>query len=110
MRQPTAKQFIVLEGLPLLWWTLRRFRAALGEEVPVTLVLHESLMGTMDELEAQYGPAGVVRIVAGGEERFHSVRNGLAATWQCLHVWLQTLPTFTWTVDSTARTRRVPSR
>lgn len=79
MRQPTAKQFIVMEGLPLLWWTLRRFREALGDGVPVTLVLHESLMETMAELEAQYGPAGVAQIVAGGEERFHSVRNGLAA-------------------------------
>ena len=42
MRQTTAKQFLNVEGLPLMWWTLRRFREALPE-AEVTLVLHESL-------------------------------------------------------------------
>ena len=29
MRLATAKQFLNVEGLPLMWWTLRRFREAL---------------------------------------------------------------------------------
>lgn len=78
MRQPTAKQFIVLEGLPLLWWTLRRFREALGDDVDVTLVLHADLMETWHQLQVTHGPAGVKRVVPGGAERFHSVRAGLA--------------------------------
>jgi 2-C-methyl-D-erythritol 4-phosphate cytidylyltransferase len=79
MGLPVAKQFVEVEGSPLMWWTLRRFRAALGEALDVTLVLHESLFDAWMALEAQYGAAGVDRVVAGGAERFHSVRNGLAA-------------------------------
>lgn len=78
MNAPTAKQFIALEGLPLMWWTLRRFREAMGPELPVTLVLFPGLFAEFAELEAKFGPAGVARVVPGGAERFHSVQAGLA--------------------------------
>ena len=77
MAQPVAKQFLLLEGLPLMWWTLRRFRAALPD-LHVVLVLHESLFDTFRSLESTHGPAGVDQLVAGGAERWHSVANGLA--------------------------------
>ena len=76
MAQPVAKQFLMLEGLPLMWWTLRRFHEAL-EGLHVILVLHESLMETFDELEKRFGPAGADTVISGGEERWHSVANGL---------------------------------
>ena len=37
MRRTTAKQFLNVKGLPLMWWTLRRFKEALPE-AEVTLV------------------------------------------------------------------------
>ena len=77
MAQPVAKQFLLLEGLPLMWWTLRRFRAALPD-LHVVLVLHESLFDTFRSLESTHGTAGVDQLVAGGAERWHSVANGLA--------------------------------
>ena len=77
MRTPVAKQFIGLEGLPLMWWTLRRFREALGDDLDVTLVLFPGLFDAFAALEAEHGPAGVHRVVPGGAERFHSVRAGL---------------------------------
>ena len=77
MAQPVAKQFLLLEGLPLMWWTLRRFRAALPD-LHVVLVLHESLFDTFRSLESTHGPAGVDQLVAGGAERWHSVANGLS--------------------------------
>ena len=77
MAQPVAKQFLLLEGLPLMWWTLRRFRAALPD-LHLVLVLHESLFDTFRSLEATHGPAEVDQLVAGGAERWHSVVNGLA--------------------------------
>jgi len=79
MQSPTAKQFIPLEGLPLMWWTLRRFREALGDALPVTLVLYPGLFDAFERLEREHGPAGVARVVAGGAERFHSVLAGLQA-------------------------------
>lgn len=76
MRLSTAKQFLRVEGLPLMWWTFRRFKEALpGAEV--TLVLHESLFEEFTQLEKEFGPAGAVRVVPGGAERFHSVLAGL---------------------------------
>jgi len=77
MRQATAKQLIIVEGLPLMWWTLRRFREALPT-AEVTLVLHEGLFGSFRDLQQTHGEAGVHRIVPGGAERFHSVAAGLA--------------------------------
>ena len=73
MRQSVAKQFIELKGLPLMWWTLRRFREALGDDLDVTLVLFPGLFEAFESLEKKHGPAGVSRVVAGGEERWHSV-------------------------------------
>ena len=77
MRRSTAKQFLNVEGLPLMWWTLRRFKEALPE-AEVTLVLHDSLFEEFAELEAQHGSAGAHHVVPGGAERFHSVLAGLA--------------------------------
>ena len=77
MRRSTAKQFLNVEGLPLMWWTLRRFKEALPE-AEVTLVLHDSLFEEFAELEAQHGLAGAHHVVPGGAERFHSVLAGLA--------------------------------
>ena len=76
MRQTTAKQFLNVEGLPLMWWTLRRFREALPE-AEVTLVLHQSLFEEFAELERAHGSAGARHVVPGGAERFHSVLAGL---------------------------------
>ena len=76
MRQTTAKQFLNVEGLPLMWWTLRRSKEALPE-AEVTLVLHESLFEEFSELEREYGSAGARHVVPGGAERFHSVLAGL---------------------------------
>ena len=77
MAQPVAKQFLLLEGLPLMWWTLQRFREAYAD-LHVVLVLHESLFESFRQLESEHGPAGVDQLVSGGEERWHSVANGLA--------------------------------
>ena len=77
MRRTTAKQFLKVKGLPLMWWTLRRFREALPD-AEVVLVLHESLFEEFAALELEHGPAGVHKVVSGGAERFHSVVQGLA--------------------------------
>lgn len=77
MRRTTAKQFLNVKGLPLMWWTLRRFREALPD-AEVVLVLHDSLFEEFAALEQTHGPSGVHKVVAGGVERFHSVARGLA--------------------------------
>lgn len=77
MGSAVPKQFHVLSGRPVLWHTLEVFLAAY-DELQVILVLPAEYM------EAGLAVAGATRaperiqLVAGGEQRFHSVRNGLA--------------------------------
>lgn len=78
MGRSVAKQFLMLKGLPLMWWTLRRFREADGQ-FHIVLVLHESLLNSFKSLEMEFGPAGADEVVTGGQERWHSVLNGLRA-------------------------------
>ena len=78
MRTKTAKQFLMIEGLPILWRTLRRFQQAVPD-APITLVLHESLFDEFRNLESHHGPSGATHLVKGGAERFHSVLAGLTS-------------------------------
>ncbi|PCJ80760.1 MAG: 2-C-methyl-D-erythritol 4-phosphate cytidylyltransferase [Bacteroidetes bacterium] len=78
MRTNTAKQFLMIEGLPILWRTLRRFGEAVPD-APITLVLHESLFDEFRILESEHGPSGATHLIKGGAERFHSVLAGLTS-------------------------------
>ena len=71
------KQFRFLGGMPVLARTINTFAAALpGAEI--VAVLPEQHIGFWKNLSARVDVAEH-KIVAGGAERFHSVRNGLAA-------------------------------
>ena len=78
MNRPVAKQFLPLGGRPVIVHTLERFRAAFPD-LHVVLVLHESLHKAWEEVVRLHPSAAVNRVVNGGAERFHSVRNGLEA-------------------------------
>ena len=71
------KQFRFLDGMPVLARTINTFAAALpGAEI--VAVLPEQHIGFWKNLSARFDVAEH-KIAAGGAERFHSVRNGLAA-------------------------------
>lgn len=71
------KQFRLLGGLPVLARTLVRFRRALPA-AQLVVVLPEAHIAYWNDLRARFEvPAHTV--VAGGAERFDSVRNGLQA-------------------------------
>lgn len=78
MNRPVAKQFLPLGGRPVIVHTLDRFRRAYPD-LFVVLVLHESLHQAWEDVVGQHPEAAVDRVVEGGAERFHSVRNGLDA-------------------------------
>ena len=78
MHRSVAKQFLPLGGRPVIFHTLERFRAAMPD-LHVVLVLHESLHEEWQALVAEAPDMAVDAVVTGGEERFHSVRNGLDA-------------------------------
>ncbi len=71
------KQFIPIEGRPVLMRTLDTFHAC-DESIQIILVLPRDHQDYWRELCAQYQFAVPHRIVDGGATRFHSVQNGLS--------------------------------
>lgn len=76
MGSPLPKQFISVGGRPVLMHTIARFREALPG-VTVILVLPREQQDYWGGLCRDYGFGADCLVAAGGETRFHSVRNGL---------------------------------
>lgn len=71
------KQFLPLQGKPVLWYTLTAFLDAFPD-LEIILVLPEAHLQTGQEiLRSTYAPDRIW-MTMGGETRFHSVRNGLS--------------------------------
>jgi 2-C-methyl-D-erythritol 4-phosphate cytidylyltransferase len=69
------KQFQLLKGKPVLWYTLKAFTDAYVD-VQIILVLPENHLGKGEDIAKEF-PGHRIRITTGGETRFHSVKNGL---------------------------------
>lgn len=77
MQSTLPKQFMMLGSLPVVAHTINTFSEALpGAEIVV--VLPEEHIPLWRNLAARFDVA-VHRCIAGGKERFHSVKNGLDA-------------------------------
>lgn len=70
------KQFLELGGKPVLMRTISAFGGGFSD---VIVTLPEGQMALWRELCERYGFAVPHRVVAGGETRWHSVKNALAA-------------------------------
>ncbi|WP_247233567.1 2-C-methyl-D-erythritol 4-phosphate cytidylyltransferase [Telluribacter sp. SYSU D00476] len=76
MKSDIPKQFIAVAGRPILMHTLLAFRQY-SAQLSIRLVLPESQFEVWQDLCEQYPIELDYQLVAGGETRFHSVRNGL---------------------------------
>ncbi len=74
MESEIPKQFLELDGTPILIHTLRKYRDSSTDEV--ILVIPEGHKKICEELLSDSGFHDV-QLVIGGKERFDSVRNGL---------------------------------
>lgn len=75
MGSTIPKQFLLLNGLPVLARTINRFAEALPGS-PIAVVLPASQIDFWRNLSARF-PVARHLLAAGGEERFHSVQAGL---------------------------------
>ena len=73
MNAKIAKQFLLLNGTPILMHTLKKF----SHFEKIVLVLPPSHFEYWEELCSNYKFRQPLTLVAGGETRFHSVKNGL---------------------------------
>ena len=78
MGSDLPKQFMLLGGEPVIMRTIRRFVEAMPG-LGIVVVLHPDYVDMWHRLCEEHGFDISVRIVRGGEERFHSVKNGLDA-------------------------------
>src|SRR5574343_502523 len=70
------KQFLLLNGKPVLMHTLDKFKGVCDELI---LVLPEAQVAYWKELCAEHQFTTIHNIVNGGSERFYSVLNGLSS-------------------------------
>lgn len=78
MQTSLPKQFLEINGTPVLIHTINRFHSAFTGDIAIVLVLPTDQMDYWKQLCAQHAFETPFTIVAGGETRFNSVKNGLS--------------------------------
>ena len=76
MNQSVPKQFMLLSGKPVLMFSIEAF-LKFSKDIHLVVVLPENLISQWKELCDKYNFKLIHQVVAGGETRFHSVKNGL---------------------------------
>ncbi|MCR4655844.1 MAG: 2-C-methyl-D-erythritol 4-phosphate cytidylyltransferase [Lachnospiraceae bacterium] len=78
MNLDTAKQFIQINGFPLLYYSLKAFQESFIDEIVLVTSKNETDY-CREEIVDKYGFDKVSAITEGGKERYHSVACGLKA-------------------------------
>ncbi|MEO6546350.1 MAG: 2-C-methyl-D-erythritol 4-phosphate cytidylyltransferase [Ferruginibacter sp.] len=76
MNSNLPKQFLLLNGKPVLFYTLNTFLKSY-EDLEIILVLPEDHIAAGQEIIDAFFNYDRIRITEGGRTRFHSVQNGL---------------------------------
>lgn len=79
MNSDVAKQFILMEGRPILCYCLDVFEKSDLVDDVVLVTGEEAVDFCRKEIAEKYGYSKIRDVVAGGKERYHSVWNGLLA-------------------------------
>ncbi|MBO4864712.1 MAG: 2-C-methyl-D-erythritol 4-phosphate cytidylyltransferase [Eubacterium sp.] len=78
MKSDKAKQFLEINGKPLLYYSLKIFDASVVDEI-ILVTRGQDIDYVREEIVDKYGFRKVKRIISGGKERFESVSKGLKA-------------------------------
>jgi 2-C-methyl-D-erythritol 4-phosphate cytidylyltransferase len=76
MHSAVPKQFLLLNGIPVLMHTINAFHHS-QTQPQIIVVLHPDSHGYWNELCAGHNFTIPHQLINGGEARFHSVRNGI---------------------------------
>ncbi len=77
MNAQMPKQFLLLNGKPVLYYTIDTFLKAYSD-LRIVLVLPEEFIAAGKEIIDAYFDSSRITITEGGRTRFHSVQNGLS--------------------------------
>lgn len=78
MNSGVRKQYMQIDGRPVLYYALRAFEDSFVDEI-ILVTAEEEIAYCKKEIVEAYGFTKVKQIVAGGKERYHSVYRGLCA-------------------------------
>lgn len=78
MGSDVAKQYLLLHGRPVLYYTLRSFEESPVDEI-ILVAGEDQRAYCKKEIVEKFGFTKVKAIVTGGKERYHSVAKGLEA-------------------------------
>ena len=87
MKSDMQKQYLLLKGKPVLYYSLKAFEDSFIDEI-VLVTGKEEIEYCRREIVDRYGFQKVSRIAAGGKERYHSVFCGLQALSDCDYVFI----------------------
>lgn len=77
MKTDVPKQFLAINGVPVLVHTLNAF-LRFDSGIKLILVLPRDHFGTWEEIRLKFLPKESIAVVEGGASRYQSVKNGLA--------------------------------
>lgn len=77
MKSSVAKQFMMLQGKPLIWYALHAVEASDIIDDCILVTGADDISYVQTEIVDKYHFSKVIQIVAGGEERYASVINAL---------------------------------
>ncbi len=78
MQSNVQKQFLLLDGRPLIVYALEAFENSVVDQV-VLVTGKDEIEYCRKEIVERYGCSKVTEVIAGGRERYHSVYEGLKA-------------------------------
>lgn len=76
MNSSVAKQFLLLEDKPVLYYSLKAFEESMVDEI-ILVTSIESLEYVQTEIIDKYGFQKIKQVIEGGKERYDSVKNAM---------------------------------
>lgn len=88
MNSKIQKQFLMLQGRPVLYYSLRCFQESPLIQEIILVTGEESISYCRTEIAEKYAFTKVSKVIAGGKERYDSVYEGLLACGICDYVFI----------------------
>lgn len=79
MNSATAKQYILLEGKPIIWYSLNAVEESQVIDDCILVASPDDMEYVQEEIVEKYGFKKIKALVPGGRERYESVHNALQA-------------------------------
>ncbi len=87
MGSNVPKQFLEIDGKPVIYYSLKQMEHSFLDEI-ILVTAEKDIFYCQKEIVEKYGFSKVTKVIAGGEQRYHSVYNGLCAIESCDFVFI----------------------